>query len=98
MLKIPIPAFYFEENENGCRTVIDGMQWLTTIYDFLKDKFKLCGLQYLKKCEGCTFEQLDWKYRSRYEKQVDGKMQDKNVGEGEKVLIGRVGRHPWKKH
>lgn len=24
--------------------------------------------------------------------------QDKDVGEGEKVLIGRVGRHPWKKH
>lgn len=67
MLKIPIPAFYFDEDANGCRTVIDGMQRLTTIYDFLKGKFKLCGLQYLKKCEGCTFEQLDWKYRSRIE-------------------------------
>lgn len=67
MLKIPIPAFYFDEDANGNRAVIDGMQRLTTIFNFWKGKFKLRGLQYLKNCEGCTFEQLDWKYKSRIE-------------------------------
>lgn len=67
MLKIPIPAFYFDEDSDGCRTVIDGMQRLTTIFSFWKGNFKLRGLQYLKNCEGHTFEQLDWKYRSRIE-------------------------------
>lgn len=67
MLKIPIPAFYFDEDEYGQRTVIDGMQRLTTIYYFIQGKFKLRGLQYLKDCEGCAFEDLDWKYQSRIE-------------------------------
>ena len=67
MLKIPIPAFYFDEDADGVRTVIDGMQRLTTIFNFVKGKFRLWGLQYLKQCEGCTFEELEWKYRSRIE-------------------------------
>lgn len=67
MLKIPIPAFYFDEDETGCRTVIDGMQRLTTIHRYLKGEFKLRGLQYLKECEKKTFEELDWKYHSRIE-------------------------------
>lgn len=67
MLKIPIPAFYFDEDADGVRTVIDGMQRLTTIFNFVKGKFRLRGLQYLKKCEGCTFEELEWKYSSRIE-------------------------------
>lgn len=67
MLKIPIPAFYFDEDETGCRTVIDGMQRLTTIHRYLKGEFKLRGLQYLRECENKTFEELDWKYHSRIE-------------------------------
>ena len=56
MLKIPIPAFYFDEDETGCRTVIDGMQRLTTISRYLRGEFKLKGLQYLKDCEDKTFD------------------------------------------
>lgn len=67
MLKIPIPAFYFDEDAYGHRTVIDGMQRLTTIYRFVTGTFKLRGLQYLKECEGCSFSDLDWKYQSRIE-------------------------------
>lgn len=67
MLKIPIPAFYFDEDETGCRTVIDGMQRLTTISRYLRGEFKLKGLQYLKDCEDKTFDELDWKYHSRIE-------------------------------
>ena len=67
MLRIPIPAFYFDEDETGCRTVIDGMQRLTTIHRYLRGEFKLRELQYLKECEKKTFEELDWKYHSRIE-------------------------------
>lgn len=67
MLRIPIPAFYFDEDETGCRTVIDGMQRLTTIHRYLRGEFRLRGLQYLKECEDKTFEELDWKYHSRIE-------------------------------
>lgn len=42
MLKIPIPVFYLDEDEEGMKTVIDGMQRLSTIHDFLQDKFKCC--------------------------------------------------------
>lgn len=67
MLKIPIPAFYLDEDADGMKTVIDGMQRLSTIHDFLQDGFKLRGLQYLKQCEKKTFSQLEPKYQYRIE-------------------------------
>ena len=67
MLKIPIPAFYFDEDLEGKKTVIDGLQRLTTISNFMNGDFKLCGLQYLSDCEGCRFFDLDKKYQMRIE-------------------------------
>lgn len=59
MLNIPIPAFYFDENEDGMKSVIDGVQRLSTIYSFLKNEFKLKGLQYLTNCNRLTFSELE---------------------------------------
>lgn len=67
MLKIPIPAFYFDEDAEGNRTVIDGLQRLSTISDFLEGKFRLYGLQYLINCNGKSFEELDKRYQMRIE-------------------------------
>lgn len=67
ILKIPIPAFYFDENLEGIKTVIDGMQRLTTISRYMNDEFKLGKLQYLKDCEGKRFSELDLKYQARIE-------------------------------
>lgn len=67
MLRIPIPAFYFDEDANGQRTVIDGMQRLSTINDFLNGAFCLKGLQYLTNCNGLYFEELEKKYQGRIE-------------------------------
>lgn len=67
MLKIPIPAFYFDEDVEGNRTVIDGLQRLSTISDFLEGKFRLYGLQYLINCNGKSFEELDKRYQMRIE-------------------------------
>jgi len=66
MLRIPIPAFYFYENEDGTYQVIDGQQRLSTIKEFVKGEFKLSGLEYLsEKYNKKTFEELDIKYKQR---------------------------------
>lgn len=67
MLKIPIPAFYFDEDSEERKTVIDGLQRLTTISEFMNGEFRLCGLQYLKDCEGRHFNELEKKYQWRIE-------------------------------
>ncbi|KAA6327937.1 hypothetical protein EZS27_023114 [termite gut metagenome] len=47
LLRIPLPMFYFSEDEEGKISVIDGLQRLTTINDFMNNKFPLRGLEYL---------------------------------------------------
>lgn len=65
MLRIPIPAFYFQEDRDGTKTVIDGLQRLSAIHGFMKDKFSLHGVQYLKEYEGCLYSELPRKYKVR---------------------------------
>lgn len=68
MLRIPIPAFYFDEDNEGKKTVIDGLQRLSAIHDFISGKYALRGLQYLQaECGEKYFDQLDSKYRTRIE-------------------------------
>ncbi|MGK4118331.1 DUF262 domain-containing protein [Lysinibacillus capsici] len=66
MLRIPIPAFYFYEDEDSILHVIDGLQRLHTINDFLNGKFKLKHLQYLhESCDNKTFKELENKHKQR---------------------------------
>ena len=80
MLKIPIPAFYFDAAKEDQWIVIDGLQRLTAFSNFLvgiptgeKDeegktkrvKERLSGLQYLKDFNGCTFDELPRQYARR---------------------------------
>lgn len=66
MLRIPIPAFYFYENEDGIFQVIDGQQRLTTIKEFIDNKFRLVGLEYLgEEYNRKKFSELDIKYQQR---------------------------------
>ncbi|MCC5944399.1 MAG: DUF262 domain-containing protein [Bernardetiaceae bacterium] len=67
LLRIPLPIFYLAENHEGIYQVVDGVQRLTTLRDFLNNKFKLKDLEYLTDCEGKTFEQLAPKYQRRIE-------------------------------
>lgn len=67
LLGIPIPAFYLDENVEGKKSVIDGLQRLSTIHDFLNDQFALTRMEYLTGCEKKYFSQLEIKFRSRIE-------------------------------
>ena len=66
MLRIPIPAFYFYENEDGKYQVIDGQQRLATIQEFVQGKFHLSGMEYLgKEYNRKGFQDLEVKYVQR---------------------------------
>jgi hypothetical protein len=54
LLRIPLPAFYFSSDSDGSLQVVDGLQRLATIHDFVrggKDRnsfFCLSNLEYLQ--------------------------------------------------
>jgi len=41
LMQLPLPIFYFGEREDDVWVVIDGLQRLTTVQDFMKNKFPL---------------------------------------------------------
>lgn len=52
LLRIPLPVFYLAQDEEGRFRVVDGVQRLTVIRDYIENKFKLKNLEYLADCEG----------------------------------------------
>lgn len=59
LLQIPLPAFYFVEERDLQLRVVDGLQRLSTIYDFMRgDSFKLTDLEFLADVEGQRFGEL----------------------------------------
>lgn len=78
LLNIPITMFYVSADVDGNYTVVDGLQRLSAIRDFvLKEKFnttdtmslgngmKLVGLEFLTKYEGLTFNELPVNMQNR---------------------------------
>lgn len=59
LLRIPLPMFYFSEDLEGRLTIIDGLQRISTIKEFMENKFPLKNLQYLENCEGRYFKEED---------------------------------------
>lgn len=66
LLRIPLPAFYFDGSDNGRWIVIDGLQRLTVLKEFFVDKsLHLSGLEFLKDLEGTYFEDMPRSYIRR---------------------------------
>ena len=61
LLRMQFSSLCFDEDENGHKSVIDGVERLTTIHEFVQNK--------------------SW--------------MDNQVGDGKKVLVGRIGGHPY---
>lgn len=58
LMRIPLPACYFAENESGNHFVIDGVQRITTIKMFFNNEFRLEGLTIYKELDGLLFSEL----------------------------------------
>lgn len=58
LMRIPIPACYFAENEDNFHNVIDGVQRITTIKNFFSDEFRLEGLTIYPELNGKCFSEL----------------------------------------
>jgi len=58
IINVPIPPIYLYEVEYAVYEVMDGLQRLTTVYDFYKGKFALEGLEYWKELNGKTYQEL----------------------------------------
>lgn len=68
LLRLPLPIFYFDEWENGNWAVIDGLQTLCSINNFITpDGYSLSGLQVLTHLEGKRFSTLERPLQRRIE-------------------------------
>lgn len=58
-LGLPLPAIYLSEYDDGRMTIVDGLQRISTIRDFMKNKLRLCNMEYFDFCNGKTFSELN---------------------------------------
>lgn len=67
-LKIPLPAFYFDASDDDKWQIIDGLQRIGTLKEYVVDKsFALSGMEFLKDLNGCKFDQLPRALQRRIE-------------------------------
>lgn len=58
LVRLPVPTFYFD-GSNSHWKVIDGLQRLRTVYEFIQNKFRLTSLEYFHDdCENCLYKEL----------------------------------------
>jgi len=66
LIRIPLPAFYMDATNEDKWLVIDGLQRLTAIKQFVIDgELKLKGLEFLVPLEGLTYKELPRNYKRR---------------------------------
>lgn len=58
IINIPIPPIFLYEKDYSTYEVMDGLQRLSAISDFYKDKFKLCGLEFWVELNGKKYSEL----------------------------------------
>ncbi len=71
LLQIPLPAFYFAEDSDGSMRVVDGLQRLSTVRDFVvggtdgSGGFRLRELEYIADVQGKRFADLPAPWQRR---------------------------------
>ncbi|MBW4631550.1 MAG: DUF262 domain-containing protein [Iphinoe sp. HA4291-MV1] len=69
LIRIPLPAFYIDATNEEKWLVVDGLQRLSALKQFVSDKsdrrLKLNGLEYLTNLEGKTYDELEPRYQRR---------------------------------
>jgi len=61
LLRIPLPMFYFAEDKEGKLSVVDGLQRISAIKEFMDNKLPLKNLQYLEDTCGNKFYETNGK-------------------------------------
>lgn len=68
LVRIPIPVFYIDASDENCWKIIDGLQRITALKEFMNDKtLKLENLEYVNDLNGCYFDDLPRSYQRRIE-------------------------------
>ncbi|HKV42612.1 MAG TPA: DUF262 domain-containing protein, partial [Blastocatellia bacterium] len=68
LIRIPLPAFYMDATNEDNWLVVDGLQRLSTLRDFvIKDQMKLRDLEFLTQFHGHRHSQLPRSYQRRIE-------------------------------
>lgn len=68
LIRIPIPPFYFDCTDSDIWQVIDGMQRITTFYDFILDQsFALQDMEFLPQYNSKRFKDLPRELQRRIE-------------------------------
>ena len=62
---IPVPVIYLARNQEGKYEVIDGLQRLTSVFDFFQNKYNLRGLELLPELNGSLFRNLPERLQSK---------------------------------
>ena len=66
LIRIPLPAFYMDATNDDKWLVIDGLQRLTTLKQFVIDKeLRLSKLEYLKEHQGKNYDELPRNFQRR---------------------------------
>lgn len=68
LLKLPLPAFYFDGSDDNNWDVVDGLQRISTIRNFvIHQNLRLVNLEFLTRFEGATFDDLPHTLQRRIE-------------------------------
>lgn len=62
LMGLPLPIFYFKQQDNATIAVVDGKQRLSTLFDFIDNSFALKDLQILSFLNGRYFKDLVGEY------------------------------------
>lgn len=66
LLKIPLPAFYFDASDDGDWLIIDGLQRITALDEFIvQKKLKLTGLEFFNDLNGLGYDELPRQFARR---------------------------------
>lgn len=68
LIRLPLPAFYFDGSDDSNWLVVDGLQRLSTINNFvIKKNLKLTNLEYLVQFNGSRYDELPRDLQRRIE-------------------------------
>lgn len=66
LLKIPLPAFYFDACDDGNWLIIDGLQRITVFNEFIVEKtLKLEGMEFFRDLNGLNYDELPRQFSRR---------------------------------